>query len=357
MTKRAKTANKPPVQASAKATQGKSGQATGVGGPTANLPPPVSAGLEAPRFTTLAPPVMGASSAGWHEHEPFLHCPKKYHLAITWGITKPLLTTPDPLGVGGLFHAGRAHWFHYGFQSNAPYWAACQEYMRDAALRYRLPVREDAIQRAISYVEQYIDYWVNRTRPTVIGVEYLLSAGIPGLVKERTARLDDVSIYPEANFSLAIGEVKTTSVSVKDAAQEYEMHGQVMKQDLLWRLSPEGAQKHGDIKFILLDVIVKGYGKEKCQFGRVPIRIYDFAREWYQRELARSIGVTMGLTKESIGVPRNITSCTRLIGRMRVDCPYKSLCRQGPAAAPAYVDSEGKSLVNYIRRDGPKPWD
>lgn len=306
---------------------------------------------------SIAPPVTGASKAGWHEHESFLHCPKKYHLMQVWGVSKPEIGTPDALGVGQLFHAGRAHWFESGFQFGNDYLAQLHAYVEDAALRNALPVREEAITRAKSYLEQYIEYWGMRPKPRVIGAEYALSGRIPGLVEDRTARLDDVSEWPETSMKLAIGECKTTSTTVADTVKEYELHGQPLKQDLLWRLSPEGAPKHGDIAFVMLDVVVKGFGKEKCSFGRVPIRIYPFAREWYQKELARSIGVAKSLTKESVGVPRNITSCTRQYGRMRVDCPFKPLCRQGPAASTAYVDREGKSLSSYINKEGPKPWD
>jgi hypothetical protein len=308
-------------------------------------------------FTSIRPPPTGASPAGWHHISAMFECPKKFHLRQVWGIRKPQYMTPDPLAVGSLFHAGRAHWFLSHFPTGADYWTKLQAYVQDAALRQDLPVREDAVRRCLGYLHQYMEYWSSRAKPRVGGVEYALSAGIPGIVDPRTARLDDWGEYPESNFKLALGELKTTSTSIKDCVQEYTVHGQTTLQQLLWAMSPEGDAKHGPVDHTILDIVVKGYDKEKCTFGRVALRIPEFQKRWFVRELGVAVSMAERLTKDSTEVPRIITSCTRIMGRMRVDCEYKELCQRGAPASTGYVDAEGKGLSTYVNKPGVKPWD
>lgn len=316
----------------------------------AKAPPP------APRFTSVAKVPVGASPAGWHKIESYLHCPTKYKLTHLWKIRRPQWQTPDPLAVGQLFHVGRAWWFDQKFPTGADAWAALQDHVREAALLNPLPVREDAINRTLNYLDQYCTYWSHRAKPTVVATEYALSGAVPGIIEPRTARLDDISSYPEANFKLAIGECKTTSVSIKDCIQEYTLHGQPTLQQILWDISPEGKDKHGPVEFVLLDIIVKGYGKEKCEFGRHAVRITPYTQAWFTESLAFAVDQSSKMTKET-KTERRITSCTRLIGRMRVDCEYKDLCQRGQSAAVAYVDDTGTSIAKYAKEKGPKPWD
>lgn len=321
------------------------------------LPPPPEPNV----FDSARPVNHGASPRGWHAIVSKFLCDKKFQLEHRWKVHKPMTATPDALGTGGLFHQGRAHWFNSGFASDAKYQSQMHDFVREAALLYPLPVKEDVITRTLSYLDQYVEYWSARVRPKVLGVEYKLTANILGPeFDDRTARLDDVSQYPDTApaWSNAIGECKTTSVSVADAVLEYTLHGQPVKQAILWEMAPEGERKHGPIDFIMLDVIVKGYGKEKCKFGRVPIRITDYTKNWYLPMLARQVKEAEAITTET-PVLRNITNCTRLIGRMRVPCEYMDLCQRGKSAAVAYVDEKGVALSNekYTKREGAKPWD
>lgn len=308
------------------------------------------------RFTSIRP-VMGASPAGWHAIESKLRCDKLYQLLHIWKIRQPQYMTPDPLAVGGLFHVGRGWWFTNAFPTGAKAWAVLQDYVQDAALLMALPVREDAIRRTLNYLDQYCTYWSARAKPRVIGVEYdLKGAMLPGM--ERTARLDDVSEYPEASFKLCIGECKTTSESVAAVVNEYQLHGQIVKQDILWEIAENGERLHGPADSVLLDVVVKGYGKEKCVFGRQAIRITNYTKNWYLPMLAKHVNEAGLMTTETPAM-RNITACTRQIGRMRVPCPMRELCTRGKAAAVQYVDEKGTSLndPSYVNRKGAKPWD
>lgn len=323
-------------------------------------PPPAQV-IEAPkpeRYSSIRPPQQGASPRGYHRIEAKMLCDKRYQLAEVWKVRQPQYMTADPLAVGGLFHAGRAHWFESGFPTGANYWSELQHYIREAALGMELPVREDAISRTLNYLEQYCTYWSARAKPEVIGAEYNLSAPlIPGY-DERTARLDDVGRYPEHGGKLCIGECKTTSVSVADVVNEYTVHGQTALQAVLWEVAENGAPMHGEADAILLDIIVKGFGKERCQFGRVPIRIPDNLKNWFIPVLAKHVKEAQLISEETdMTGRRNIINCTRQIGRMRVPCPYRDLCQRGKSAAPGYVDEKGTGLLNKEYHTKARPWD
>lgn len=312
---------------------------------------------KAQTFKSLRPPPSGASPAGWHKVESYFHCPKKFQLKEVWGLRRPAYITPDPLAIGQLFHVGRAWWFDQGFPQGSDAWTKLTEWVQQAALDNQLPVREEAIRSALKYLDQYCTYWASRAKPRVVATEYALSGSIPGVISPRTARLDDIGEYPEANYKLCIGECKTTSVSVNDVVQEYTLHGQTALQRTLWYESPEGFAKHGPVEFILLDIIVKGFGKDKCTFGRQPVRVSDYTTRWFVKSLGGAVSAMETMTKES-PVERRVTSCTRQIGRMRVDCEFKSLCAQGQSAALGYVDAKGESLGSAKYRSEPvKPWD
>lgn len=310
-------------------------------------------------FSSVRPVNHGASPRGWHAIEAVFHCGKKFELQQRWGLRRPMTMTPDALGTGGLFHQGRAWWFSNNFATGKDAWDKLKTFVEEAALLYELPVKQDVINRTLSYLDQYCTYWSARVKPRVKEVEYTLTGNILGPdFDDRTARIDDLSEYPDNSFKLCIGECKTTSVSVKDAVEEYTVHGQPTKQAILFEAAPEGARKYGSVSDILLDVIVKGYGKEKCSFGRQVLRITDHMKNWYLPMLAAKVSEAQRIMDGEPGV-RNITSCTRLIGRMRVPCLYRDLCQRGRSAAPAYVDRDGISLNNpkYTKMEGYKPWD
>jgi hypothetical protein len=312
----------------------------------------------------IAPAIKGASKAGWHNISTFLKCPKEYQMSMIRGISVPRTLLPDPLAIGQLFHEGRAHWFNSGFPTGAEYWGKLKTYINASADTSNPPIRPDAVTRTLSYLEQYCSHWAMRAKPTVVGVEYEIEAPLrkdDPLYLHRTARLDDVSQYPEANGKLCIGECKTTSVGIDDAVNEYTLHGQPMLQYLLWQMSKKGHAKHGKkygpLEYVLLDVIVKGYGKERCKFGRQAVPISQHSLNWYIQSMRGYLNAA-SLIDYDTTVPRNISSCTRLSGRARVPCQFRDLCQFGRSAAPRYVDKEGDGLSNPKYNSYPvKPWE
>ena len=314
----------------------------------------------------IKPAVKGASKAGYHSISAMFRCPKEYQLSAIRQISVPRTLLPDPLAIGSLFHEGRAHWFQSGFPTGAKYWQPLISYINASADTSNPPIRQEAVNRTLSYLEQYCTYWAMRTKPNVVHTEYEvgpapLAEGDP-LYQYRTARLDDVSEYPEANYKLCIGECKTTSVSVEDVVNEYTLHGQPMLQYLLWQMSANGhkkhVKKHGPVNYVLLDVIVKGYGKERCQFGRHAIPFTDFSLDWYKQSMTWALEVANQMKYDTLEVPRIPTSCTRLVGRARIACPFRDLCRFGKGAANRYVDAEGHGLSNPKYNEyNVKPWE
>lgn len=314
-----------------------------------------------PTPPVIEPATKGASIAGWHNISTFVRCPQEYLFSQVRGISVPRTLMPDPLAIGTLFHEGRAHWFKSGFPMDTQYWERLKKYINKSADTSNPPMRVDAITRTLSYLSQYIAHWGMRAKPEPVVVEQ--EVGPAPLQKDdpfflfRTFRPDDVSFYPEANGKLCIGELKTTSVGVDDAVNEYTLHGQTMLQYLIWRMAKNGEAKHGPVSHIMMDVVVKGYGKDKCTFGRHPLVITDYALNWYAQSMRGYLKAAQ-LVEYNTSVPRNITACTRLIGRARVPCQFRDLCQFGKSAANRYVDRDGLGLSNPKYKDYPvKPWE
>lgn len=307
-----------------------------------------------------AKPTGGATSNGWHQIQDFLICAMKYKLGQVCGLRQPVLQTSDPLAKGQLFHEGRAWWYDHKFATNAKAWAQLQEHVKMVAHATNPPIAQRAITETLSYLEQYIAHWSILPLPTPIGAEY--SLGPAPLKKDdpwwlyRTARLDDVSYYPEARGKLCIGECKTTSVGIDDCENEYTLHGQLLMQFMLWRMSDNGEKKHGPISHVLLDVVKKGYGGDKCTFARVPVQVTHTALAWYVPSMQHYL-TQAARVSETTPVPRNPSACTRQIGRMRVPCEFRDLCKFGSPAASKYVNRDGISASTLYADREVKPWD
>lgn len=302
----------------------------------------------------------GPSQAGWHQVETFLRCPKEYQFAHTRGISTPVAQEPDYFVVGRLVHAMRARWFSLRFRVDDEALQlidkACDEEIENG----KLPASLKAIQQAKVYFLEYRTHWAKRPKPSPVAAEYLL--GPAPLAPDdpfflfRTARLDDVSRYPEAGDALCIGESKTTSTSVNDCVNQYTLHGQPLLQAHLWKMAPQGEKTFGPIKGVMLDVIVKGYGKPS-QFARVFIPVTDHALEWFIKNMRAQLRAAASVDWNS-DVPRNIGMCTRLVGRARVACPYRDLCSHGRSASIKYVLRDGSSLLTWKQDNEHKvaPW-
>jgi hypothetical protein len=304
----------------------------------------------------------GASEAGWSSIESALRCLKEFQLREVRGVHKPLQKNPDYFSVGSLLHAMRAKWFALKFKTDAKSWQLMLDACQEEIERQKLPVALKAELAARLYFEQYVEYWAPRPRPTPIAVEYKLG---PAPLKPddpfffyRTARLDDVSKYPEAGGALCLGEVKTTSASVNDVINQYTLHGQTMLQLVLWRSAMQGEKKFGKAAGIMLDVIGKGYGGKKCSFARQFIPVTERALTWFTQNMRAYLRAIAAIDWNA-DAPRNVSACTRLIGRARVACEFRQICIHGRSATQDYVLRDGKSLLTW-KPDGERqvpPWE
>jgi hypothetical protein len=290
----------------------------------------------------------GPTSAGWHEIEAYMRCPKEYQFKQVRKIRKPQAQTPDYFAVGQLFHVAKAHWFARQFDSSEATLTEIRNLLMDAAAQNKLPVAMSAIQTTLRYFEEYVAHYRMAPRPRVLAAEYDVgpAALIPGddSMLWRTARLDDVSYYPEAGNKLCIGETKTTSGTISDCVMQYTLHGQPILQRLLWKVAPQGEAMHGPVVGVMLDVIQKGYSGKPCKFQRVFIPISDYTLEWYAKSLRAVVQASKTVTWDSDEL-RNVSMCSRLIGRARLPCEYRELCMYGRSASINYVLEDGSSLL------------
>ena len=299
----------------------------------------------------------GPSAQGWHKIQSFLQCPKKFQLQEVRKVSEPLASTPDHFAIGIMFHAGRARWFSRRFKNDEETWQSIADAVREAVEELDLPVSHRAEQMALKHLHAYVEHYSLRPLPDPVAAEYLVGPApvVAGDTRFlRTARLDDVSRYPEAGGKLCLGESKTTSTSAGDCVNEYTLNGQPLLQLILWKNSPEGEAKYGPVAGIMLDVTKKGYGKERPSFSRVFIDVNEDTLKWYADSLRDYLEVASTVDWDSV-VPRNVTACTYLAGRMRVACQFRDLCRHGAAASGKYVLPGGKSLKDKAAWKGETP--
>lgn len=301
----------------------------------------------------------GPSGLGYSEVESYLVCPKSYQLAKVRGIGKPVTQTPDYFAVGSFLHAGRARWFAQKFDMGDETWKMIVADIDKVRSEFTLPVSETAYMTALRYVKEYVDHWAVRPRPNIVAVEHMLGpVQLDGEKTERTARLDDFGFYPEAGNALCIGECKTTSAAISDVANQYTLHGQPALQRLLWELAPQGEATYGAVKGMILDVVQKGYGGKRCQFARLFVEVPDRVTGWVGENLAAALRAKDNMTWDT-KAERRVTSCTRLIGKARVACPYRDLCLYGRAGALGYAFEDGSSITEWEPSAGAEtaPWD
>lgn len=305
---------------------------------------------------------VGATSAGWHSIEALWRCEKEYQYAKVRGITNPEAETPDPFTIGQMMHVGKGRWFSKRFPTDEAVLETIRDEMMDYATKAKLPMSVAAQRRALVYFTEYVEFWRMRPKPRVLAAEYDLGpapvkAGDPFFL-HRTARLDDVSYYAEAGGALCIGESKTTSGTINDCIKQYKLHGQVAMQVALWKLAPQGEPMHGPVAGVILDVIQKGSGTEKSKFGRVLIEVPDRVVQWYVENLRHRLRIAAAMEWDS-NASRNVTSCTRMVGRGRMACPYSELCLYGRSASAKYVLPGGKSLVQWkpTQSETVPPWE
>lgn len=307
----------------------------------------------------------GPSLAGWHKIEAYLRCPKEWQLAHVRHVSPGIAGVKEDEGeksafaIGRLFHLVKAHWFASQFDTSESTMQRIRDLCYEEALKGDKPILITDIASTLRYFEEYVNHYKPLPKPEVIAAEYdvgpaPLTLGDPENTW-RTARLDDVSRYPEANGKLCIGESKTTSAPINWTVEQYKLHGQPMLQALLWRTSEQGEKMHGPIAGVMLDIIQKGYDKPS-KFGRAFIPLSNVALDWYARNLRKYIERALA-TKWESDAPRNISNCTRMVGRMRLPCAFRELCTYGKSASSQY-NIRGTSLLSpENERNGVRPWD
>ena len=297
----------------------------------------------------------GPTEAGWHSIESFLRCPKAFQFAMVRGLRKPVYETPHAFALGILHHAMRARWFSLHFATTESAMKKCYDAAVEEAETQKQTISIEAQRHAQVNFQLYVDFWSKRPRPKPVAAEYKLgpaplAPGAPFFLY-RTARLDDVSYYPEAGGQLAIGESKTTSTSPGDVENQYTLHGQTLLQVLLWKMCPNGEAKYGPVKGFVLDAFKKPYEKQKPGFGRVFVPVSDYALNWFANSMRGYLRAASGIDWNS-DVPRNPFGCTYMAGRARVACEFRDLCKHGKSAASEYVDRDGVFLNRRKPKDG-----
>lgn len=302
----------------------------------------------------------GPSGLGYSEIEAYLRCPKEYQYGKVRGITQFASNVPDYFAIGSFMHAGRARWFAQSFKIDAETWDLMRADITKVRSDFDLPSSDHAERTALIYLQEYVDHWSVRPLPQIVAVEHMLGptellAGEPATV--RTARLDDFGFYPEAGGALCIGECKTTAAAISDVANQYTLHGQPVLQRLLWDAAPQGAALYGNVAGMILDVIQKGAGGKRCQFGRLFVPVQPRVLQWAEDELVKALRKKANMLWDSTP-ERRITSCTRLIGKARIACPYLPLCEHGKGGATGFVMEDGKPLDSWKPTDDQlvAPW-
>lgn len=304
----------------------------------------------------------GASEAGWSQIQAGIGCMKEFQFRYIRGLREPQAATPDHFAIGSQVHAGRARWFAKGFGTDAATWASIQDAMRKAMEEEKLPVSIRALQMGERYMDEYIRHWARMPKPTPVACEYKLGPthlekGDPFFMW-RTTRLDDVSKYPEALNGLCLGEAKTASASPNDVINQYTLHGQVLLQQVLWKMDPNGEAKYGPIKGTMLDIIQKSYDAKPSKFARHFMPTPPWAMTWFVRNLKQYMRGLAGIDWDT-DAPRNISRCTRIEGKARITCEFRDLCMSGRSATAKYVMGKGESLMSWRPAPGKMtpPWE
>lgn len=296
----------------------------------------------------------GASAQGFHSMMSILECPKEYQFKERRGIVVPVEYNPDHFSVGSIFGAGRAKWFALKFRTDAKAWRLLKTAMEEEQDKQQLPVHFKAIRYAMTYMQEYVEHYSMRPLPKPIAAEYLIG---PAPLKPddpfyqyRTARLDDVSEYPEA-AGLCIGEAKTTSGSIYDLINKYTLHGQTLLQYTLWKAAKEGEATYGPAAGTILDIVKKGYKGVRSQFRRHFIPFEPYVLKWFAQSM-RGYLSDMEKIKWDGYARRNFGSCTRAGTRGPLPCEYRDLCIYGRAAAGQYVFKDSQKILTKWK---PKP--
>lgn len=286
-------------------------------------------------------PKEGPSIAGWHKIVDFLRCPQEYKFRHILGIEPKNKEDKVALTIGTLCHIGRAHWFGTQFKASIDECqAAITQHVQESGGKYKVESEREALRLIAAYVEE----WRSKPLPLCRAVEYDIGpapmAENDPLYAYRTARVDDVSNYPDALNKLCIGDLKTTSDSISGCINEYRQNGQFILYNMLWRMAKEGQAVFGPIDGIVVDVMTK---EKVPKFYRERIEVTAFQEHWFR---ASMLGYLSAASQVSIKtpVPRNVTMCARAISRGSFMCDYQKLCHYGGAHINQYVNRSNGEL-------------
>lgn len=303
----------------------------------------------------------GPSEAGWHKGKAAFQCHKEHQFEQVRKVVPAMVDqTPDPLGLGIMFHEGRAEWFRREFKTDTKTLKAMMDEMFHAAEKQKMPVSAEAKTRAGDLLGMYVEHYAMMPKPTPLAIEqdFGPAALHPGSTVYRTARPDDVSRYPEAGGDIFLGDLKTTSDDPNTIAKQYQLHGQTMLGMLVYRNDKNGEKKLGKARGYMLDIVKKPYTGHKAAFLRVPIFITDWQLGWFATDMSRTV-TEASLIEWDSKVKRNPTACQRVIGRRMFSCPYLELCKHGRSATVKYQFADGKPLVSWKPEAGKTtpPWE
>lgn len=297
-----------------------------------------------PLPTPILVPIVGApkegpSIAGYHKIVDFLRCPQEFKYRHTLGITPNGKDDKLALAIGVLTHVGRAHWFASQFKARVE---ECQEairqYVQTSAGKYKI----DAEREACRLIAAYVEHWRAQPLPLCRAVEYEIG---PAPLKEgdpfyayRTARLDDLSNYPDALNKLCIGDLKTTSDTIAGVVNEYRQHGQFILYSILYKMAKEGQALFGPIAGMMVDIMTK---EAVPKFHRELITVTPFQEHWFTASMQGWLKAASQVTA-STPVPRNVTQCSRAVSRRgSYMCDFHELCHYGGSRVNLYRDREG----------------
>lgn len=303
----------------------------------------------------------GRTDAGSGMTSLIMKCQKAYQFDAVRGIRVPQTQMPPHFAVGILFAAMRREWFGRKFDTSEKTWMYLKRKCQAEAELQHLPIDPHNETQALALMGKYIEHWSSRPRPRPIAAEYQLGpcALVPGdaFNLHRTAKLDDLSFYPEGGGALYIGEAKTTSSDPGSVIREYEHHVQPLLYTALYMAAPEGMKKYGKVAGVMLDIVCKAVDGKKPSFHRVPIEIRPEAVKAFVESTRFYLRLANKIDWDT-DVPRSYR-CTEMHGRMRVDCTFKDLCRFGGTSAGKYVLHDGRALRKHKPQPGMEkmPWD
>lgn len=302
----------------------------------------------------------GPSPEGWHSIQAKFSCDWEQLASHIRGIEPAGRTeTPAGLAKGLLLHAARARWFTLEFATGSDMEAQVLAAIREEAGRQKLPINPAHESEALAHFARYVEFWRTQPHPRPLASEYPIGPTTiyEGAEFTRTARLDDVSWYPEGGDALWLGECKTTSTTISETVQQYELHGQTMLQMLLWRR----CRPMQPVAGVMLDLVPTA-GKDYGKFARVGIHITDFQLEWFTRSLDKHLREDAAMKAKGwdAEVQRNPSACLRPVSGGRVmRCQFWNLCKFGRQASGEYQLSDGRSLLDHKPVEGKErmPWE